>query len=66
VTAALNASQLAREIDLRQQSLFRYNQRCQYIDSAQELCQRNLAIAYLFGGRTDDAIRLYETGLENG
>jgi adenylate cyclase len=41
-------------------------QRCLDIDPAYELCRRKLAGTYLFLGRTDDAFRFYEIGLENG
>ena len=41
-------------------------QRCQVIDPAYELCRRHLAVTYLYLGRTDDALRLVEVGLENG
>ncbi len=41
-------------------------QRCLDIDPAYELCRRFLAGTYLFLGRTDDAFRFYEIGLENG
>jgi adenylate cyclase len=41
-------------------------QRCEQIDPAYEICRRFLAITYLYLGRTDDALRLLETGLENG
>jgi TolB-like protein len=40
--------------------------RCQEIDSAYELCRRHAATAYYYLGRTDDALRLIEIGLENG
>lgn len=42
------------------------NQRCQDIDPAYELCRRFLAMAYLYMGRTDEALRLLEIGLQNG
>jgi len=41
-------------------------QRCLDIDPAYELCRWHLAIAYLYLGRTNDALRFYEMGLENG
>ena len=41
-------------------------QRCLDIDPAYELCRRKIAALYLYVGRTDDALRLYESGLENG
>src|SRR5215472_14048338 len=41
-------------------------QRCQEIDPAYELCRRFLAMTHLYLGRTDDALRLLEIGLENG
>jgi adenylate cyclase len=41
-------------------------QRCLDIDPAYELCRLHLAVAYLYHGRPDDALRLYELGLENG
>ena len=41
-------------------------QRCLEIDPAYELCRLHIAIEYLFLGRTDDALRLNEIGLENG
>jgi TolB-like protein len=41
-------------------------QRCQEIDPAYELCRRHLAMTYMYLGRTDDALRLCEMGLENG
>jgi TolB-like protein/Tfp pilus assembly protein PilF len=41
-------------------------QRCLDIDPAYELCRANLSFVYLCLGRTDDALRLYEIGLENG
>jgi TolB-like protein len=41
-------------------------QRCLDIDPAYELCRRHIAFLYLFLGRTDDALRAYEIGLENG
>jgi tetratricopeptide (TPR) repeat protein len=41
-------------------------QRCLDIDPAYELCRRKLAYVYLYLGLTDDALRLYEMGLENG
>jgi len=41
-------------------------QRCQDIDPAYELCRRHVARAYSYVGRTDDALRLIEIGLENG
>lgn len=41
-------------------------QRCLDIDPAYELCRRKLAALYLYVGRTDDALRFYEIGLENG
>jgi hypothetical protein len=42
------------------------NQRCLDIDPAYELCRRYLAINSLYLGRTDEALRLLETGLGNG
>jgi len=42
------------------------NQRCQEIDPDYELCRRFLANTYLYLGRTDDALRLLEIGLEKG
>jgi TolB-like protein/tetratricopeptide (TPR) repeat protein len=41
-------------------------QRCLDIDPAYELCRGHLSMTYLYLGRTDDALRLYEIGLENG
>jgi adenylate cyclase len=41
-------------------------QRCLDIDPAYELCRRHLAFLHSFLGRTDDALRFYEIGLENG
>ena len=41
-------------------------QRCLDIDPAYELCRRKIAALYLYMGRTDDALRLYQQGLENG
>jgi tetratricopeptide (TPR) repeat protein len=41
-------------------------QRCLEIDPAYELCRRKVAALYLYLGYTDDALRLYELGLENG
>jgi tetratricopeptide (TPR) repeat protein len=41
-------------------------QRCLEIDPAYELGRRHLAMAYLYLGRTDEALRLLEIGLENG
>jgi len=41
-------------------------QRCLDIDPAYELCRQHLAFVYLCLGRTDDALRFYEMGLENG
>jgi adenylate cyclase len=41
-------------------------ERCQDIDPAYELCRRFLAMTYLYLGRTEDALRLVEIGLENG
>ena len=41
-------------------------QRCLDIDPAYELCRRHISFLYSFLGRTDDALRLYEIGLENG
>jgi adenylate cyclase len=41
-------------------------QRCQDIDPAYESCRLRLAVTYLYLGRTDDALRLFEMGLENG
>jgi adenylate cyclase len=41
-------------------------QRCLDMDPAYELCRQHLAIAYLYLGRTDEALGLYELGLENG
>jgi adenylate cyclase len=41
-------------------------QRCLDIDPAYELCRRKVAALDLYAGRTDDALRLYELGLENG
>ena len=41
-------------------------QRCQAIDPAYELCRRHLSQIYLYLGRTDEALRLIEIGLENG
>jgi len=41
-------------------------QRCLEIDPAYELGRRHLAIAYFYLGRTNEALRLLETGLENG
>jgi len=41
-------------------------QRCLEIDPAYEICRRHIAMAYFYLGRTDDAIRLLEMGLENG
>src|SRR5215472_10058839 len=42
------------------------HQRCLDIDPAYELCRRHLAITYSYLGRTDDAVRLTEIGLQNG
>jgi adenylate cyclase len=41
-------------------------QKCLEVDPAYELCRRHLAWAYLFLGRTNDALRSYELGIENG
>jgi tetratricopeptide (TPR) repeat protein len=41
-------------------------QRCLDIDPAYDLCRWHLAIVYLYLGRTDDALRFYEVGLESG
>jgi adenylate cyclase len=41
-------------------------QRCLDVDPAYELCRLHIAFLYLFLGRTDDALRLYEIALENG
>jgi len=41
-------------------------QRCLDIDPAYELVRRHLAIVYAYLGRTDDALRLVEAGLQNG
>ena len=41
-------------------------QRCLDIDPTYELCRRKLAALYLYVGRTDDALRFYGIGLENG
>lgn len=41
-------------------------QRCLEIDPAYELARRQLAMAYFYLGRTDEALRLVEIGLENG
>jgi adenylate cyclase len=41
-------------------------QRCLDLDPAYELARRHLAMAYLYLGRSDDALRLVEMGLENG
>ena len=41
-------------------------QRCQDIDPAYELCRRFLAMTYMYLGRTEEALRLVEIGLENG
>jgi adenylate cyclase len=41
-------------------------QRCLDIDPAYELCRGHLAFLYVFLGRTDDALRFYEMGLEKG
>jgi adenylate cyclase len=41
-------------------------QRCEEVDPAYELCGRQLAIAYVFLGRTSDALRLLEISMENG
>jgi adenylate cyclase len=41
-------------------------QRCLEIDPACEVGRRHLAIAHLYLGRTDEALRLLEMGLENG
>ncbi len=41
-------------------------QRCLELDPAYELARRHLAMVYLYLGRTEDALRLVETGLENG
>jgi len=41
-------------------------QRCLDIDPAYELCRRKVAALYLYVGRTDEALRLYQLGLENG
>jgi adenylate cyclase len=41
-------------------------QRCLEIDPAYELGRRHLAITYYYLGRTGDALRLLEVGLQNG
>src|SRR5208282_4170923 len=41
-------------------------QRCLELDPAYELGRRHLAIVSMYLGRTDEALRLLETGLENG
>jgi TolB-like protein/tetratricopeptide (TPR) repeat protein len=41
-------------------------QRCLDIDPAYDRCRRFIAGTYLSLGRTDDAFRFYEIGLENG
>jgi TolB-like protein/tetratricopeptide (TPR) repeat protein len=41
-------------------------QRCLDIDPEYELCRRHISFVYLFLGRADDALRLYEMGLESG
>jgi TolB-like protein/Tfp pilus assembly protein PilF len=41
-------------------------QRTLDIDPAYEFCRLHLAMTYLYLGRTDDALRLSEIGLENG
>jgi adenylate cyclase len=41
-------------------------QRCLEIDPAYELARRQLAMTYFYLGRTDEALRLVEIGLENG
>jgi tetratricopeptide (TPR) repeat protein len=41
-------------------------QRCLDIDPAYELCRLHIAFLYLLLGRTDDGLRLYEIGLQNG
>jgi TolB-like protein len=41
-------------------------QRSLEIDPAYELSRRHMAMAYFYLGRTDDAIRLFEMGLEKG
>jgi adenylate cyclase len=41
-------------------------QRCLDLEPAYELCRRKIAALYLYLGRTGDALRLYESGLENG
>ena len=41
-------------------------QRCLEIDPAYELARRQLAMVYLYLGRTDDALRLTEQGLQKG
>ena len=41
-------------------------QRCLDIDPEYELCRRHISFLYLFLGRSDDALRLYEIGLESG
>jgi tetratricopeptide (TPR) repeat protein len=40
--------------------------RCLEADPAYELCRLHLALANLYLGRTNDALRLYELALENG
>jgi TolB-like protein/tetratricopeptide (TPR) repeat protein len=41
-------------------------QRCLEIDPAYELARRHLAMASLYRGQTDEALRLLEAGFENG
>lgn len=40
--------------------------RCLDLDTAYELCRRNLALLELYAGRPDEGLRLYETGLAHG
>src|SRR5262249_52865135 len=42
------------------------NEQCLRVDPAYELCRRHAAIAYLYLGRTSEALGLLETGLEHG
>jgi adenylate cyclase len=41
-------------------------QRCLEIDPAYAVCRQHIEVAYLFLGRSDEALRLYELGLEAG
>ena len=41
-------------------------QRCLDLDTAYELCRRNLAMLELCAGRTEEGLRLYEAGMARG